>query len=71
MENVPDVGGLPVRMEQSYAQGPRRKNLTTVKISMEQLPEKLPPSLSGFSKARKSSEIFFGHLGLLDTFIEK
>jgi hypothetical protein len=71
MEHVPDVGGLPMRMEQSYAHGPLRKNLTTVKISIEQLPEKLPPSLSGFTKARKSSEIFFGHLNLLDTIIDQ
>ncbi len=71
MEHCPDVGGVPVRMEQSYAHGPMRKTLSTVKISVEQLPEKLPPTLSGFKEANKSSDIFFGHLNLLDDNMDK
>lgn len=71
MEHCPDVGGVPVRMEQSYSHGPMRTTLTTVKISVEQLPEKLPPPLSGFKTANKSSDIFFGHLNLLDDIMDK
>ncbi len=71
MEHVPDAGGVPVRMEASYAHGHLRKTLTTLKISVEQLPEKFPPPHSGFTKAKKSSDIFFGSLNLIDAIMDK
>ncbi|MBA3993432.1 MAG: hypothetical protein C0469_07885 [Cyanobacteria bacterium DS2.3.42] len=71
MEHVPNADGVPVRMEASYAHGRLRKTLTTLKINVEQLPEKFPPPLSGFTKAKKSSDIFFGSLNLIDAIMDK
>lgn len=69
MEHIPAVGGMPVRMETAYGQSPLRRQLTTIKLSLEQLAEKTPPPLSGYTRAKTSSEIFFGHLNMIDKFL--
>ena len=61
MEHIPDVGGVPLRMETAYGKSRLRNQLSTVKITVEPLQEKTSPSLSGYRKAEKSSEVFFGH----------
>lgn len=71
MEHMPALGGVPVRMETAYGQSPLRRQLTTIKISLEQLEAKNTPSLSGFTRAKTSSEIFFGHLNMIDNLLKE
>ena len=66
MEHMPALPGMPVRMETAYGESPMRQQLTTIKLSIEQLEAKTPPSLSGYARANTSSEIFFGHLNMID-----
>ncbi len=71
MEHMPALSGVPVRMETFYGKSPGRQQLTTIKISLEQLEAKNPPTLSGYTRAKTSSEIFFGHLNMIDKLLEK
>lgn len=71
MEHTPAVGGVPIRMETTYGQSAPHQQLTTIKISFEQLAPKSFPSLSGLARAEKSSEIFFGHLNMLDKLLRQ
>lgn len=71
MEHMPALKGVPVRMQTSFGHNPYHRQLSTTKISLEQMTALTPPSLTGFTRAKTSAEIFFGHLNMLDNLLGK
>jgi len=66
LEHNPVLGGIPLQMETAYAIGRPRNQLSTIKVAVEQHDEMKVPNLNGFSRVSNSSEIFYGHVNVVD-----
>jgi hypothetical protein len=71
MEHVPDVSGVPIKMQTAYSKGRFRSQLSTARAEVIQMPSFSIPPLSGYKKTAKSSDIFFGQVNLIDNLLDK
>ena len=69
MEHVPALGGVPFKKVTVYNVGIPHQLLSTVNVSLETLDEKSLPPLNGWTKVKQSSDIFFGRMNMLDSFL--
>lgn len=71
MEHVPDLSGVPIKMQTAYSKGRFRSQLSTAHAAIVQLPNLSIPQLSGYKRTAKSSDVFFGHITFIDNLLDK
>lgn len=69
MEHEPALGGIPYARVTVYSNGKPRKQLSTEKVRLELLERQTLPSLSGWKKTEKSTDVFYSRLNMLDSLL--